>query len=88
MPVPRMGVHWVNREADELNGKVFTQTFIRGSCNGQMIFYEPMVTKAFLDSKPSLSRPIAPASCYAPAGYHLRRIMFATIQASTGIVFP
>jgi Domain of unknown function (DUF5602) len=29
MPVPRMGVHWVNREADELNGKVFTQTFIR-----------------------------------------------------------
>ncbi|MBV9624646.1 MAG: DUF5602 domain-containing protein [Acidobacteria bacterium] len=68
--VPHMGVHWVNRTAGELNGKLFTQTFIRGSWNGHMIFYEPMVTKAFLDSKPNSSFPIALANCYDPAGYH------------------
>jgi hypothetical protein len=69
-PVPRMGVHWVSTNAEELNGKPFRQTFIRGSWNGRMIFYEPMITKAFLESRPDVTFPIAPANRYEPSGYH------------------
>lgn len=68
--VPRMGVHWVNGEAEELNGKPFRQTFIRGSWNGRMIFHEPMITKAYLESRPNVVFPIAQARCHEPAGHY------------------
>lgn len=68
--VPRMGVHWVSSQAEELHGKPFTQTFIHGSWNGRMIFFEPMITKAFLDSNPDVTLPISSAKCYEPAGYY------------------
>jgi hypothetical protein len=70
MAVPRMGVHWAYRDAEELNGKPFTKTFIHGSWQGRMIFYEPMIAKAFLESKPDVTVPIAEAKCYQPAGHH------------------
>lgn len=70
LPIPHMGVHWAYRDAEELNGKPFTKTFIHGSWQGQMIFYEPMITKAFLESKPDVTVPIAEAKCYKPAGHH------------------
>ncbi len=70
MAVPRMGVHWAYRDAEELNGKPFTKTFIHGSWQGRMIFYEPMIAKAFLESRPDVTLPIAEAKCYEPAGHH------------------
>lgn len=68
--VPRMGLHWVSIQSEELHGKPFTQTFIHGSWNGRMIFFEPMITKAFLESKPDVTLPISSAKCYEPAGYY------------------
>ncbi|MGH7459440.1 MAG: DUF5602 domain-containing protein [Longimicrobiales bacterium] len=50
--VPRMGLHWVDPTSPELNGKPFTTTFIYGTWNGKLIFGEPMLTRAFLLSKP------------------------------------
>ena len=43
--VPMMGGHWVDPKAPELNGQVFTKTFLYGSYNGKMIHFEPMITK-------------------------------------------
>jgi hypothetical protein len=68
--IPRMGVHWVSSHAEELHGKPFTQTFLHGSWNGRMIFFEPMITRAFLEGKPDVSFPISAAQCYEPAGLY------------------
>lgn len=69
-PIPRMGLHWVSSHAEELHGKPFTQTFLHGSWNGSMIFFEPMITLAFLKGQPDLTLPISPAKCYEPAGQY------------------
>lgn len=61
--VPQMGAHWADLMAPEFNGKAFTKTFIWGSYNGKFIFWEPMVTLAYLLSQPndldSVRQPMA-----------------------------
>ena len=46
--VPQMGNHWIDVTAPEVNGAKFTNTFIYGSTNGKIIFYEPMITSDFI----------------------------------------
>ena len=47
-----MGVHWIDPEvAGVRRARQFTQTFIYGSWNGRLIFAEPMITKALLESR-------------------------------------
>jgi len=77
MTVPRMGLHWVDTASPELppSNQPFTRTFIMGSWNGQVIFDEPMVTRAFIltqRSSPDTAGTIAvpPARRYAPAGFY------------------
>jgi hypothetical protein len=57
--VPMMGLHWVDVTSAELQGvlgnpegyRPFTRTFIHGSWDGQLIFWEPMITRAHILSK-------------------------------------
>ncbi|RKS55543.1 hypothetical protein BC962_0507 [Gillisia mitskevichiae] len=50
--VPYMGEHWLDLNAAELQpGGVFTRTFIYGSYDQEFIFYEPMITLAYLQQK-------------------------------------
>ena len=76
MPAPlafaRMGVHWVDPASPELNGKPFTATFIYGSWDGKVIFGEPMITKAYLETKPQFSAEL-PAPARDDAGYYPKR---------------
>lgn len=81
MPAPlafaRMGVHWVDTTSAELRGQPFTRTFIYGSWDGKVIFGEPMVTKAFLETKPQFSAtlpapPRGRADGFYPEGYSVR----------------
>ena len=81
LPAPlafaRMGVHWVDTTSAELKGQPFTSTFIYGSWDGKVIFAEPMITKAYLESKPRFSAELpAPArgrdAGYYPKGYRVR----------------
>ncbi|MDQ3080692.1 MAG: DUF5602 domain-containing protein [Gemmatimonadota bacterium] len=53
--IPRMGVHWSDPSAPEFSGQAFTKTFIYGSWDGAFHFTEPMVTKAFLETKPAMA---------------------------------
>jgi hypothetical protein len=48
-----MGSHFVDITSPEFNGGIFTQTFIFGSYESNVIFYEPMITLDYLLSKPS-----------------------------------
>ena len=59
--VPMMGVHWFDVRSPEFNGGSFTRTFIYGSWDGQVTFYEPMVTRAYLLSQPDAVTPIGVA---------------------------
>jgi hypothetical protein len=43
------GLHWVDSFAPELRGKQFEQIFIYGSYNGEVNFWEPMITKQFFE---------------------------------------
>jgi hypothetical protein len=56
--VPAMGTHWVDVTSPELSGADFTQTFIYGSYEHKVVFYEPMVTLDYLLSRPQVTLPV------------------------------
>jgi hypothetical protein len=65
-----MGLHWNDPEAPERKGEPFTKTFIYGSYDGTFIFGEPMVAKAYLETKPAAAvLPVKLPAQYAKAGY-------------------
>lgn len=68
--IPRMGAHWVNPLAQELHGQAFTKTFLYGSYDGQLIFAEPMITKAFLEEKTNVTESIKLPAKYARSAYY------------------
>lgn len=59
MTVPEMGMHWIDVRTPEVQAlagkpeayKPFTKTYIYGSWNGEFIFAEPMITRAYLLAK-------------------------------------
>lgn len=66
--IPQMGVHWTSLDAPELNGQGFSSTLIYGSWDGAFIFIEPMITKAYLDTHPNATTPIAQPTSWAKPG--------------------
>ncbi|MFY7887477.1 MAG: hypothetical protein ACOVOW_01115 [Spirosomataceae bacterium] len=66
----QMGVHWVYSKAPELTGGKFTETFVVGSYDGKMTFFEPMVTLDLLTSKPNISKNIPLPSKFAKESYY------------------
>lgn len=84
--VPQIGLHWLDvrsRELRKLAGNPgayqdFTKAFINGSWNGEFIFDEPVITRAYILSKkaatdPSVIDEIIPVSTaqkYSPAGFY------------------
>ncbi len=68
--VPRMGVHAIDPAAPEFHDQPFTATFIYGYFDKQQIFVEPMVSLAFLKSKPSFSAPVVRPRSYGKPGLY------------------
>ena len=84
--VPQMGVHWFDVRSPELQGMVgnpagfkpFTRTFLYGTWDGQFIFDEPMITRAYILAKKTATDPsvidevipVPTAQKYSPAGYY------------------
>ncbi len=73
--VAGMGNHLVDALDPELaDPKLgFSSTFIYGAYDGKLIFLEPMVSHAFLSSRPQECRPIRAPKTYAVAGYYPTR---------------
>lgn len=70
MAVPMMGVHWVDSLSAEYHGHAFDRTLIYGFYHGSMVFVEPMVTLAYLQSHPNASAPVKqPAAVQLPGRY-------------------
>ncbi|MEO5683879.1 MAG: hypothetical protein ABIQ88_14640 [Chitinophagaceae bacterium] len=68
--VPQMGAHWVDLTSPELNGQPFTQTFIYGSFDGKVNFYEPMITLEFIKNTSNFERSIPQAAKVQKSGYY------------------
>ena len=66
--VPKMGVHAIDPAAAEFQQKPFEVTFIYGYYAKQLTFLEPMVTLAYLQTKPAFSAPVPRPARYAKAG--------------------
>ena len=67
---PGMGSHWVDPASAEFHGNDFTNTFIYGTYDGNIIFFEPMITIAYLKSKPDLSVQLEQPSKFTQSGYY------------------
>lgn len=76
--VPRMGVHWIDVRSPELQNLLgnpagyqpFTKTFIYGSWDGRFTFIEPMVTRAYLLTRPDVVTPISLPQLYPEEGWY------------------
>lgn len=71
--VPMMGAHWVDLMAPELDPNAhhtFDKTFIYGYYNGSLVFMEPMISMAYLQSKPYVTVPVRLPAKFAKAGYY------------------
>jgi hypothetical protein len=68
--VPRMGAHWIDPASHEFHGETFDTTFIYGTWDGHVVFYEPMITKAYIESRPEALIGIAtPPRVTSPGWY-------------------
>lgn len=70
--VPGMGVHLVDSTDPILvpGAYDFRQIFINGVWDGRYTFMEPMVTRDWLRSRPSIQEPIKQPQAYQETGYY------------------
>lgn len=81
--VPQMGAHWVDITSPELNGQPFTQTFLMGSFDGEVIFYEPMITEGFIRSHTSFERAVPRPAKVQADGYYPTKMRLVTASDGT-----
>ncbi|WP_231186465.1 hypothetical protein [Haladaptatus sp. DYF46] len=75
---PGMGNHLMDLTAPEFNDDPFTHTFLWGTFDGEVIFFEPMITRSFLRGfctetrKPIKMPPTFPNAGWYPTAYAIR----------------
>jgi hypothetical protein len=88
--VPAMGKHWADTTSPELsqnNPQPFTQTFIIGTYDGKITFYEPMATLEFLIATAgTFSRDIPLPTKFAKEGYYPTKLRFQKTSQSINLV--
>ncbi len=67
---PAMGNHLIDPADHNFHGEAFKRHWVYGVYDGRVIFYEEMVTLAYMQSKPNTCYPIAAAEAVAVAGYY------------------
>jgi len=67
---PAMGNHLIDPMSPEFNGKKFTRTWIYGVYDGRASFYEEMVTRDYLLSRPAACFPLKSPPAVGVRGYY------------------
>ena len=67
---PAMGNHLIDQTGPEFNGKKFTRTWIYGVYDGRVTFYEEMVTRDYLLSRPNACFPLKSPAAVGVRGYY------------------
>jgi hypothetical protein len=68
--VPAMGNHLIDLSGPEFNKQPFTRSWVFGVYDGKVIFYEEMVTRAHLLTRPNACTPIKSPKAVAIAGFY------------------
>ena len=67
--VPGMGLHWLDSTEPPVPGKyVFTETLINGTYDGMNTFIEPMITRDWLLTKPTLDEQLKLPQAFQTSG--------------------
>jgi hypothetical protein len=67
---PAMGNHLIDLTGPEFNGQRFTRSWIFGTYDGQITYYEEMLSRDYLLSKPDRCNSIKTAAAVGQAGYY------------------
>lgn len=70
---PAMGNHLIDPTTHEFHGKSFKRHWIYGIYDGRVIFYEDMVARSYMLSKPDDCFPIQSPEAVALTGYYPTR---------------
>jgi hypothetical protein len=81
--VPAMGNHLVDLTGHEFHGQSFDRAWMYGTYEGRVIFWEEMVTRAFLLGRPDTCFDIKTPAAVDVAGYYPTRSCFR-VSAETG----
>jgi Domain of unknown function (DUF5602) len=67
---PRMGSHYADVTSSQLKPGNFSNIFLIGAHGGNILFWEPMITKEYLESKPNFSAGLKLPEAYPVSGYY------------------
>jgi hypothetical protein len=67
---PAMGNHLIDLTGPEFNGQRFTRSWIFGTYDGRITYYEEMLSRDYLLSKPDRCHPIKTAAGVDQTGYY------------------
>ncbi len=67
---PRMGAHLIDPTQPVFNGAIFDETFLYGTYDAEVIFWEPMITRDYLLTQPNMTATIPLPAAYATSGYY------------------
>jgi hypothetical protein len=84
--IPQMGSHWVDVTSPELSGAPFTQTFIYGTYNGKVNFYEPMITGEFIKANPGFERSIPQPAKFEKGGWYPTKMRISKGGGATNVI--
>lgn len=67
---PAMGNHLIDPTGPEFNGEQWTRNWIFGTYDGEITFYEEMVTLAYLKSRPDTCNPVKSPPAVGLGGFY------------------
>ena len=67
---PRMGSHYADVTSPQLKPGNFTNIFLIGAHGGNILFWEPMLTKEYFESKPNFTGKLKLPEAYPVSGYY------------------
>jgi hypothetical protein len=69
--IPMMGLHWFDKTVTRIPGSYrFTQEVLEGSWDGEVTFIEPMITRDWLLTHPSLEQQLKLPAAYQRSGLY------------------
>lgn len=80
--IPRLGAHAVNPSADEFKRKPLRKTMAYGYHDGRMTVLEPMIAKAYLETRPDIADSILLPKAFAAHAYYPTRFSLRYDEAS------
>ncbi|MBI3546934.1 MAG: hypothetical protein HY081_10180 [Gammaproteobacteria bacterium] len=69
----RMGNHLVDTTSGEYHGQPFGESFAFGSYDGKVTFWEPVISKPYLEALPFVCKEIKQPQAYQESGYYPKR---------------